>query len=858
MEAMSIPRSRDSGAVEGRRRLAELLAGARQEFTADIERGLGGRAAQARFSDRIDELLRGIVEKTRAHTPMRFAVVALGGYGRRALCLHSDVDLLIILDGKIAAGEERFVKSVLHPLWDLHLSVGHQVLGLTDAAAAKRDDAEFLLALVDARLLAGDPAVFAAALHRFRGPREAWRESVLAALLQLTDRRHAEYNDTIYQLEPDVKDSPGGLRDVSAARVLASLADAATTPEASAAERLDEAEDFLLRLRALLHLLSRRNHNVLSHDLQEKVAEYLRCPGAESQQRVESLMGAYFRRARVVARALHRTRRAVCASQPERPRESLGDNLELTRFGVGFADERRAAADPASWLRVFELALQRGLPVADRALTLFERYGARHAAADYLDGPAGRRRLLDFLRPRPGLYDRLSEMNDCGLLERVLPEFQAISCRVIRDFYHKYTVDEHTLLAVRGIERLLSPGQPSRQRFSSILGELHSPELLVLALLLHDVGKWKDDNHAEESVRMAQAALGRLEVAPEGRHDVEFLIANHLEMSRAAFRRDSEDPAVVRQLASLVGTEQRLKMLCLMTLVDMEAVGAGTLTPWREELLWRLYVDTYNRLTHGYGDEIIERGQTAVAALQAGRPADLTEGELARFLEGFPQRYLALFEPEQIYRHARLSRGIEPNEVHLLLEQKDDIWELAVVTLDKPFLFSNISGVLSYFGMDILRGGAMTSPAGLVLDIFQFTDEENFFRLNPGAFAEFEELMKDVVAGRQDVTALLRRKESGFFRRRGPRRVVPVVYFDNESSARYTILEIVAQDALGLLHRMSSVISRQGCNVDLVLISTEGNRAIDVFHVTKAGAKLAEPDQRALKRELERILEEGP
>jgi [protein-PII] uridylyltransferase len=379
----------------------------------------------------------------------------------------------------------------------------------------------------------------------------------------------------------------------------------------------------------------------------------------------------------------------------------------------------------------------------------------------------------------------------------------------------------------------------------------------VLSLLFHDVGKWKDDNHAEESVRMVQTVLDRLEVSPEGRQDVEFLIGQHLQMSRAAFRRDSEDPAVVRQFAALVGTEERLKMLCLMTVVDVEAVSTETLTAWKEELLWRLYVDTYNHLTLGYGDEMIERGQAAVAALQATRPGDLTEAELARFLEGFPQRYLAFFDAVHIYRHARLSRDIHPDEVHLFLEQKGEVWELSVVTLDKPYLFSNISGVLSYFGMDILRGSAMTSPAGLVLDIFQFTDHEGFFRFNPDATPQFEKLLQDVVAGRQDVTELLQRKESGLRHRRGPRRVSPVVNFDNEHSQRYTVLEIVAQDALGLLYRISRVISRHGCDVDLVLISTEGNKAIDVFHLTKAAAKLSEPAQMALKEDLERMLEEG-
>ena len=854
---MSTTRARDLQTSEGRRRLAERLAAARAAFVANIERGAGGRAAHARYSDALDALIREIVEGARAHVSTPVAVAALGGYGRRALCLHSDVDLLIVFDGRIGRPEERFVKAVLHPIWDLRLTVGHQVRVLRDFDELERDNPEFLLALRDARLLAGDAGMFALAQAQFRGSTADCREEILEALLKLTEQRHLPFNDTIYQLEPDVKESPGGLRDVAATRILLSLAEGSVRPAVVNQERLDLAEDFLLRVRSVLHLETGRNFNCLSYDLQERTAERLRYQGAQAQQQVEALMSAYFRHARHVARALDRAWRASGPSGRDSTRLALEGNLELTAEGIGFADPARAAREPASWLGVFEAALDRRMPVADEVLDLFEAHAGRFTPLDFLPTPEARQRLLRLLRPRAGLYARLSEMHECGLLPRLFPEFQAISNRVIRDFYHKYTVDEHTLLTIRGVERLVGPTDPGRERFGSILGELRAPELLVLALLLHDVGKWKDDNHAEESVRMAQTVLDRLEVSAEGRQDVEFLIGQHLQMTRSAFRRDSEDPAVVRQFASLVGTEERLKMLCLMTVVDVEAVSTGTLTAFREELLWRLYVDTYNHLTLGYGDEVIEQGQSAVAALQAGRPADIGEEELARFLEGFPRRYLARFDAEHVYRHARLARDIHPDEVHLFVEPKRDAWELAVVTLDKPYLFSNICGVLSYFGMNILRGSAMTSTGGLVLDVFQFTDQEDFFRFNAEAIPQFEKQLQDVVAGRQKVGDLLRRRENGLRRVLGPRRVSPVVYFDSEHSQRYTVLEIVAENGLGLLHRISRVISAHGCDVDLVLISTEGNKAIDVFHLTKAAAKLSESAQMALKRDLERMLEEG-
>jgi [protein-PII] uridylyltransferase len=447
-------------------------------------------------------------------------------------------------------------------------------------------------------------------------------------------------------------------------------------------------------------------------------------------------------------------------------------------------------------------------------------------------------------------------MHDCGLLGRVFPEFQTISWRVVRDFYHKYTVDEHTLLTIRNLERLSTTEVPYRIRFRNVLGEVDRPELLVLALLLHDVGKWRDDDHALESVRMATEALERLELEASARETVLFLIRHHLRMSLVAFRRDTEDPDIVKEFAGFVGTEERLKMLCLLTLVDVEAVSPETLTPWKEELLWRLYVDTYNHLTQRYGDELIERNQAGLDELLKQRPTDLSVVEITRFLEGLPQRYLQLFPRDAIYRHVRLARDIHPDEVHVSLERGEDaVWSLAVATLDKPFLFSNICGVLSSFGMNIIRGHALTNPNGLVLDVFQFTDDERFLELNRDAQETVAYVLEDVVSGRADVAERLRPREQGVLHVKGAPRFPPVVRADNQASGRYTIVDIVASNALGLLYRISRVISRQGCDVDLVLIATEGERAIDVFHITKGGSKLTEAEQQALTSDLYRTLE---
>jgi [protein-PII] uridylyltransferase len=840
---------------ELRVRLQTSLDAARQDLVASTERGEGGRQALTRYSEAVDAILRDLVEVARAQTTTPIAVCALGGYGRRALSLHSDIDLLLLVGGRIGRPEERFVKALLHPLWDLRFTVGHHVRELNDFDRLETDNPEFLLALMDLRQLAGDGSLF----DKFDGMLQAssghWHPQILDALVTLTDQRHTQFDDTLYQLEPDVKDGPGTLRDIWATRTMLKLAG---EPRGAAAvwapDRLQDAEEFLMRIRSGIHLDMGRNLNVLSYELQEKAAERLHYVEPDARRRAEALMTDYFRHARTVTRVLGRVRRAVIPAAPT-PIRLIGENLLWVVEGITFSDTAEAIAAPATWLRAFEAAVSRNVPVADDALALMEREqeAARYKPETFLPTVADRHRLLQFLRPRPGLAARLAEMRDCGLLGALFPEFDEISCRVTRDFYHKYTVDEHTLLTVRNVERLLA-----NPRFGPVLRELRQPELLVLALLYHDVGKAREGNHSEVGAEMAVPMMERLALDDEARQTIDFLIRNHLKMSRIAFRRDTEEPAVVKQFAGLFSTEEHLKMLCLLTLADVGAVSPDTLTPWKEELLWRLYVDAYNQMTLGYGDEIIDRNEAVVAALHASRPGDISEVEMARFLEGWPRRYLILFSPESIYRHVRLSRDIQPDDVHFFLEKKAAVWELTVVTLDKPFLFSNISGVLSYYGMDILRGHALTSLNGLVLDVFQFMDRDGFFERNSQAGAQFDRMLREAVAGQTDIRLMLRNRAGNVLFRRAPLvRRTPVIYFDSEHSQRYTVLELVADDAPGLLHRVSRVISEQGVDVDLVLISTEGQKAIDVFHITRGGAKLTEDAETALKADLDHMLKES-
>lgn len=520
----------------------------------------------------------------------------------------------------------------------------------------------------------------------------------------------------------------------------------------------------------------------------------------------------------------------------------IDDYLAVAGDHITFVSADRAATNPRAWLRLLEGALERNLPIEPAALDLIRAQTSQLSAEEILWGSVECRRFIGLLRPRSGLAARLGEMIDCGVLSVLFPQFFARSG------------DNHAVAAVARVERLLTESDLTGTRFGTMLKELDAPELVVLALFLHQPAATKDHDPGK-AAELARPALDRLLLEDDARHAVEFLVSNQLQMAQFAFRQDTSDPSVIAKFAdslsraaelNSISGEEHLKMLSVMTIGDLGAGGRTPLTSWRAELIWRLFVDTYNHLTMVYGDDVIDRDAASRTALHGARPSDVREDELVQFLEGLPQRYLTLFDPETIYQHVRLGRNMGPEDVHTFLTRKEQASDLTVVTLDKAFLFSNICGVLALLGADILRGQALTSRSGLVLDVFEFADGGR-----PVNGRELNQLLKDAVTGKVDIAARLAEQQRHEGR---PRPALPLLHFDNDSSHRYTILEIVADDVPGLLYRISRALSGFGCEVDLVLISTEADKAIDVFHMRKGGAKLTDSDQLALTDYLERAI----
>ncbi|MBI4445222.1 MAG: HD domain-containing protein [Acidobacteria bacterium] len=762
-----------------------------------------------------------------------FCVLAIGGYGRRELFPFSDLDLLFVHGSKDQEHSEAAITATLHDLWDFNLHIGHQVWGLKDFKSLSLDHLEFLMALLDARVIAGNKQLGCKLLDELLPAFLKKNSEALAKyIIEATEERHGSYRGTIYQLEPDLKLSPGGLRDLVVAKWLVRLQPRqGFLPYGD--QQIAQAYQLLCTLRMLLHFLTGRNQNRLTHRLQEELAKEMGHSEASPRSGVESLMKEYFLNARVVFSYCQKTMR-------EREKGGYEKEIDLAE---GMRLER---ADQI--LELFVRAGRENRSLSDRSRTAIVE--ALPMTSQTLNYATLQPLIRELFKARRGLYRVLSEMYELGVLELLFPEFGSIRARLVRDFYHKYTVDEHTLLAIKNIEDLAVSQERSDQRFRALLEECSDPELLTLSLLLHDVGKSREGKHVDRSARMAAAALWRFRFSKEEVDTIVFLIRHHLAMSSVMFRRDLEDEEVIQRFIDLVNDTSRLRLLCLLTFADIKAVAPETLNDWKKDLLWQLYVAAYHKLTFGYGAQRIEEEDIG-AKLLAGLPTDLDHHRFEQFLEGFPRRYLVATPAEEIYQHFRLANRLDAaHPVQFSLSPKNTHFELCVVTPDRYFLFAKIAGVLAYFDMNILRGFGFSNRQNTVLDFFQFQDTRRVFLLNPEEKDRFRKLLTGVIKDEISVEKLLESKEKSVVFQTMPARFQPTVYFENEDPGDYTIMEIVAPDSIGLLYRIGREISGMRCNIELVLINTEGDKAVDVFYLTQEGKKLATEVQQELSRRI--------
>jgi [protein-PII] uridylyltransferase len=811
-------------------------------------------------------------------------LVALGGYGRHELCPASDVDVMFLYPGRLDGYVEAVVPAMVQALWDVGFSVGHSARSIADGLRLAEGDPTTLTSLLEARPLAGRREIFAAFRARFQHlltPRrvQAFVEHKLAERAA----RHARAGGTVFVQEPNVKESPGGLRDLQMALWLAQVRQGAGTLERAAAAGLLPAEraaacraahDFLLRVRHELHYQGGGRADVLTLSEQSAVAARLGFRDTPGAHAVMRFMQRYYLSATTIylgsnalaARCARRPGRTEAIMQRLRARE-LGDGLvEMARqIQVARGQEDCFAQDPVLLLKLFWYALETGAGLAPETQDLIRANLGRIDDA-FRRSSRARSLFLAILREARGAAAALRRMHELGVLGAYLPEFGKLTCLVQYDAYHRYTVDEHTFVALEQLEGLDQGTHQSGEEFRSIWRELRRPETFRLALLLHDIGKGEGAEHVARGVALLDGVLDRLGLPAADAEEVRFLVAHHLTMPHIAERRDLEDEALLIDFAQTVQDVERLKRLYLLTYCDLRAVGPGMWTAWKATLLWELFIKTHTLLTRGLPEGEGERAKAAavarqlVAELGAEFPPEVIEDHLAKV----PVRYLLGASPARVAAHLRLARQVGGDREVAFAATPYPLSgyaEVSACAYGRQGRFAGIVGALTANGINILSAQLFTRADGLVLRTFRVDDGRGAAVEDPAIWARFGADLEAVVAGRVEARDLIRERRREVLR--APSRTGPApptrVEFDNLVSEAHTVIDVRTQDRLGLLYLLASTLADLGVDVALAKITTEGDQVVDVFYATdRGGAKIVSPArQEAIRAALARAIGEG-
>jgi [protein-PII] uridylyltransferase len=864
------------GSVTPLSTLGPQAAADRQRIREEFEAGASARDTLRALCAMADGNIQQVftqLHSGRGMDPQGLCLLALGGYGRQLLFPYSDLDILFLFGSDKAERDFRpLISEFSKTLWDMGFRVSSAGRTLEECKRIEEDNAEFHLALLDRRFLTGDRELFERLDTKvLPGPEKQARPFLSAELRKLTRERLTRYGNTIFHLEPNVKESPGGLRDYQAAAWLRQISGEKQefwNSTAAEEELATSAVDFLSAIRCFLHYNNERNDNTLTYELQAKAAERgLGLPATASldaQRSPAEWMRVYFRQARTLNRQLLRyMEQKAPAQQSLRQRifsATRGPKIEngngkpfAVRDGLLEVMDQTALADRSQLFCLFATAARTGVPLSREAERTIA-YVMLHPELPVRNAEISWQAFQEILASDfPGVA--LRPMQRLGLLTKILPEFAAIDSLVVRDFYHRYTVDEHTLRTIEHLQALASPPDARGANFSSLWKVVDRRDLLILSLLLHDVGKGMAvENHVVGSLTALESAAARLKLTADEKAEVHFLIERHLDMSATVQRRDIFDPATVSGFAAIVQSPERLQRLCLLTYADIHAVNPEALTPWKAEMLWQLFVSTSNHFSRTLDRDRLH-ALDEVPVLQQVRKLTGSAGteSIERFLEGFPRRYLAVHSAPDIAGHFSLYQKLDADPVQIELVAKQRAYSLTLLTADRPALFATIAGVLAGWGMNIIQADAFSNAAGVVLDTFHFTDLHRTLELNPSEVDRFCKSLVDVVRGKAPLETLLKGRDAS--RQRPPKVEVPTrISFDDTSSMHSTLLEIVTQDHPGLLHEIGSALARLGCNIEVALVDTEGQKAIDVFYLTSQDKKLGAQKQETLRELLQGTL----
>jgi len=847
-------------------------------------RGASGRAIVESYTTAMDGLLRGLFEAANteylerySRLDQRCAVVAQGGYGRGELNPCSDIDLLFLYPNKREPYIEHVAERVLYSLWDTGLTVGNAMRNVRECVRLAAQDFKVKTALLDARFLCGDEALyaeFATAMERDVLKRNVAR--FFTEKLAENRERHTRFGDSVYLLEPQLKEGEGGLRDLHTAMWMAkvkfktnSVAELVCKGIITEREReeLEAARDFLFHVRNALHFMAGKHQDQLTFEYQERIAAELGFAASATLKGVEVFMRTYYLHAatinrfadQIIDRCLERAQPyrllGRFRSREIRPGVVVGDGA-LSISGVQLLRD-----DPCNLIGLFGDAQRHNVKISNGTKRLMR------ANLDLLDEAQRRdRRMIaaffDVLGGKQRVYETLLDMHRVGVLGTFLPEFGALLCMVLHDVYHTYTVDEHSLRGVHELERLRAGAfKDSAPLLTQVVREINRIEILFLALLLHDVGKGHGGGHSERGARMTADIAARLQLNADDTAQLRFLVEHHLLMSHLAQRRDIHDPRLIIDFATRVETLDNLKMLYLLTFADMRAVGPKIWNNWHDMLLGELYLRTLDAFEReAYVEEDYGQHVQRVKQRVAAAATDVSDASVQRFLAEMPHRYFLGTAEDSIIHHMQLVGRMDGapylSEVKHFPER--EFSEFTVITRDRPGLFSMLTGILLAHGMNILGASINTSSSGLALDIFRISHGEHAEAIQrPARWDRVQASLHQVLSGQVDVEQLVvAAQRPSILSKKFVLRVSTDIEIDNDVSDHFTVLDVYTQDRVGVLFAITNTLFHLGLSIHLAKITTNVDQVLDVFYVTDAAGKKISDAARLeyIKAELRRRL----
>ncbi len=865
--------------------LKTALAGGRQEIYRRFEGGLPGHEAAHLMCYLADQVIRVIYDHAcerlyplgNPSTAERLALVAVGGYGRGELAPDSDIDLLFLLPYKITPRSEQVIETTLYFLWDLGFKVGHATRSADDCVRQAKADMTIRTNLLEMRYLWGDQPLFLDLKNRYETEVQAGSDAAFVeAKLSERDRRHSRHGDgSRYALEPNIKEGKGGLRDLHTlfwiAKYIYHVDDVGGLVHKGVLTRAEvnrfaKAEAFLWTLRFHLHLVTGRPEERLTFDLQQEIAPRMGYLDHAGSRAVERFMKRYFMVAKDVGdltrifcaqlEAMHNRRSRFRLPLLKRKRGIAGFKLEGDRLTV--SGPEAFAEKPIDLLRIFLAAQNHELDIHPDALRWITQ-NLKLIDKGLREDPKANQIFLDILSHQGDPEPQLRRMNEAGVFGRFLPDFGRVVSQMQFNMYHHYTVDEHTIMAI-GILHDIEQGTLGEEVpiATEVVHKVLNRKVLYIAVLLHDIAKGRPGDHSEVGAKLAYKICPRLGFSEEETETVAWLVLHHLQMSDTAFKRDLDDPQTIERFADLVQSLERLRLLLVLTVADIRAVGPNVWNNWKASLLRDLYWRTEEVLSGGLVTEGRERRIKAAQGALREALADWPKKEVDRHIRrGYPSYWLSCnLETQQ--RHAALVREAEAQKRPLTVDSRIDryrgVTEITIYTADHPGLFSRIAGAIAVAGASVEGARIFTLSNGMALDTFWIHDADGGPFDSGSRLAKLSSAIEKTLDGRLNPTAELKKQTPRLPSRFEVFTVRPRVLIDNKASRRYTVIEVNGRDRPGLLHRVTMALTRLNLVIHSAKITTFGERVVDVFYVQDVlGSKVEKRDK--LKRIEKRLIE---